>query len=59
MLPLAASFTVSGTHGWLVLIAFLLFVVSAALAWLAGRQVWATCIAAGLALYMLSLLITG
>lgn len=55
----AASFSVSGVHGFLILIAFLLLTVSAILAWVMGRQVWATFVAAGLALYMLSLLITG
>ena len=58
--PLADGFTVSGVHGFLILIAFLLFAVAAVVAWVvAPRLIWATFVAAGLALYMLALLITG
>lgn len=57
---LASSFSVSGVHGFLILIAFLLFAVSAIIAWVvAPRAIWATFVAAGLALYMLALLFTG
>lgn len=56
---LASGLTVSGAHGVLILIALILFVVSAIIAWvILPRQVYATFIAAGLALYMLSLLWT-
>jgi hypothetical protein len=55
----ASGFTVSGAHGWLVLLAFLLFAVAAIVAWFAARALWGTFVAAGLALYMLSLLVTG
>jgi uncharacterized membrane protein YqjE len=59
--PLAgSSFTVSGVHGFLILIAFLLFAVAAVVAWVVTpRAIWATFVAAGLALYMLALLFTG
>lgn len=58
--PLASSFTVSGAHGFLVLIAFIVFVIAAFLAWfIAPRAIWGTLIAAGLAAYMLALLFTG
>ena len=57
---MAAGFAVSGVHGFLILIAFLLFTVAAILAWfIAPRQIYATFMAAGLALYTLALLITG
>jgi len=58
--PLADSFTVSGVHGFLVLIAFLLFAVAAVVAWvIEPRAIWATFVAAGLALFMLALLFGG
>jgi uncharacterized membrane protein YqjE len=57
---LASGFTVSGVHGFLILIAFLLFAVAAIVAWVvAPRAIYATFMAAGLALYMLALLFTG
>lgn len=56
---LAASFTVSGVHGFLILIAFLLFAVAAILAWVMAKAYWATFVAAGLALFMFAQLITG
>lgn len=56
---LASSFAVSGVHGFLVLIAFLLFAVAAIVAWLVEpRAIWATFVAGGLALFMLALLFT-
>lgn len=56
---LASSFSVSGAHGFLILVAFLLFAVSAIIAWVVEpRAIWATFVAAGLALYMLALLFT-
>lgn len=58
-MPLASSFTVSGAHGVLILIAFILFAVAAVIAWVvAPRAVWATFVAAGLALFMLAQLWT-
>jgi hypothetical protein len=58
--PLASSFTVSGAHGFLILIAFIAFIIAAFLAWfIAPRQIWGTLVAAGLALYMLALLFGG
>jgi len=58
--PLADSFTVSGVHGFLILIAFILFAVAAVVAWVVEpRAVWATFVAAGLALFMLALLFGG
>jgi uncharacterized membrane protein YqjE len=60
MNTLAASFTVSGVHGFLILIAFILFAVAAIIAWVVQpRAVWATFVAAALALFMLAQLITG
>jgi len=57
---LASGFTVSGAHGFLILIAFLLFAVAGIVAWFVEpRAIWATFVAAGLALYMLALLFTG
>ena len=58
-MTLAASFTVSGLHGWLVLISFLLAAVAAGVAWVMGRQLWAALTAAALALFFLAQLITG
>jgi hypothetical protein len=56
----AAAFSVSGVHGFLVLIAFLVFFAAAIVAWfVTPRAVWGTAISAGLALYMLAQLITG
>ena len=58
--PLADGFTVSGVHGFLILIAFLLFAVAAVVAWVVSpRAIWATFVAAGLALFMLALLFAG
>lgn len=60
MSGLATSFTVSGVHGFLVLIAFLLFAVAAIAAWfIAPRAIWGALVAAGLALVTLATLITG
>ena len=60
MIPvLAASFHVTGAHGVLILIAGILFLIAAVIAWvIAPRAVWATAVAAGLAVYMLALLWT-
>jgi hypothetical protein len=60
MATMAVSFTVSGLHGWLQLIAVILFFIAAIIAWfVAPRAHWATFIAAGLCLATLALLITG
>jgi len=57
---LATGFSVSGVHGFLILIAFLLCAVAAILAWaVAPRAVWAAFTAAALALFFLAQLITG
>lgn len=57
---LASSFTVSGGHGFLILIAFLVFAVAAIVASVVQpRAIWPALVAAGLALYMLALLFTG
>jgi hypothetical protein len=57
---LASSFTVSGIHGFLILIAFILFTVAAIIAWFVEpRAIWATFVAAGLALVALAMLFTG
>jgi hypothetical protein len=60
MQSLAVSFTVSGLHGWLQLIAVLLFLIAAIVAWfVTPRAIWATFVAAGLCLVTLALLVTG
>jgi hypothetical protein len=60
METLAVSFAVSGLHGVLQLIAVLLFLIAAVVAWfVTPRAVWATFVAAGLCLVTLSMLITG
>lgn len=57
---LADGFTVTGVHGFLILIAFLLFAVAAIVAWFVEpRAIWATFVAAGLGLFMLALLFGG
>jgi hypothetical protein len=54
---LASSFTVSGAHGVLILIAAILFAVAAVLAWVVEpRNVWASFVAAGAALVSFALL---
>jgi|HubBroStandDraft_2_1064218.scaffolds.fasta_scaffold15834_4 hypothetical protein len=61
------SFTVSGVDGWLHLIAALLFLVAAIMAWVgygraeghfAGGGRWASFVALGLFLWVLSLLVS-
>jgi hypothetical protein len=57
---LATSFTVSGLHGWLILVAAVLFFTAAVVAWVTSPRVsWAALAAAGLCLVTLALLITG
>jgi uncharacterized membrane protein YqjE len=59
-MPLADNFAVSGTHGVLILLAFLVFFAAAIIAWFVEpRAKWGTAIAAGLALFMLALLFGG
>jgi hypothetical protein len=56
----ASQFTVSGAHGFIILIALFVFVIAAIIAWFVPpRAHWGAAVAAGLALYMLSLLFTG
>lgn len=56
---LASGFAVHGAHGVLVLIAMIVFIVAAVAAWaVTTKPVWAVAVAAGLAVYMLSLLWT-
>lgn len=56
---LASGLAVNGAHGVLILLAMIAFVVAAIIAWvLAPRAVYATFVAAGLAIYMLALLWT-
>lgn len=60
MATLAVSFTVTGLHGWLILLAVILFAVAAVVAWfVAPRAHWATFVAAGLCLATLALLVAG
>lgn len=65
MTPLAVTFTVSGLHGWLLLIAVIAFAVAAVAAWVAPSHrpavalIAAGLIAAGLCLATLSLLVSG
>ena len=47
----------SAGNGLLVVIAFIVFLVAAVLAWLPPRAYWASAVAAGLALFMLALLL--
>ena len=60
MTGLALSMTVNGLHGTLILLAVLLFLIGAIVAWfVAPRAHWATVVAAGLCLWALAQLITG
>lgn len=59
---LATSFTVSGAHGFLIVVAGIIFIIAAVLAIFAGpprlhQAVGST--ATGLAVYMLALLFSG
>lgn len=57
---LATSVSVSGLHGFLILIAFILLVIAAFVAWfIAPRMIWASLVSAALALYMFALLVSG
>ncbi len=56
---LASGFAVHGAHGVLILVSLILFIIAAVIAWvIAPRAVYATFVAAGLAIYMLALLWT-
>ena len=60
MTGLAVSFTVSGLHGWLTLLAVIAFFVAAIVAWfVAPRMIWAAAVACGLCLWALAALVTG
>ena len=49
------SVTATGAHGWLTLIAVILFGIAAVIAWFVPpRAHWATFVAAGLALWALA-----
>ena len=54
---LALTATVSGVDGFLWLVACLLFLVAAVLAWVAGRNYWGILVAAGLCLAALTQLV--
>lgn len=55
---LAATISVSGIHGVLVLIAAILFLIGALVAWfVAPRMLWAAVVAAGLCLWSFATLI--
>lgn len=57
---LAASFTVNGLHGTLILLAVILFAVAAIISWFVPPRVyWPTFVAAGLCLATLALLVSG
>jgi hypothetical protein len=57
------SFTVSGVDGWLHLIAFVLFLAAffaaffGARGYARGGEIWPACVALGLCLWVLSLLV--
>jgi hypothetical protein len=56
----SGSFSVSGAHGVILLIALILFAVAGIIAWvIAPRAVWATFVASGLFFLTLSMLWTG
>lgn len=60
MTPLAVTFTVSGLHGWLLLIAVIAFAVAAVAAWVApSHRAAVALIAAGLCIATFALLISG
>lgn len=57
---LAAGVQVNGLHGVLLILAVLLFLVAAIIAWFAApRTYWATFVAAGLCLATLAMIVTG
>ena len=59
MVSAAITFTVSGLHGWLYVIAAVLFFVSAIIAWfVTPRSYWPTFVALGLVLVALGYVIT-
>jgi len=52
---LATTISVNGIHGVFLILAAILFLVSALVAWfVAPRQLWATFVAAGLCLWVLT-----
>jgi hypothetical protein len=58
-MDMAASFQVSGLHGALLILAVILFLIAAVVAWFVQpRYHWATCVSAGLCLATLALLVT-
>lgn len=60
MIGLAAGFQVNGIHGFLILLAVLLFLIAAIITWfVTPRAYWATFVAAGLFFVSLAMLVTG
>ena len=60
MSALATSVTVNGLHGVLLLIAVLLFLIAAIVAWfVTPRTYWAAFVAGGLCLATLALIVSG
>jgi hypothetical protein len=59
MHTLAVTATVSGIDGFFYVVAVILFLISAIVAWfVAPRQIWATFVAAGLMLVALAKIVT-
>lgn len=57
---LAASLTVNGLHGVLIILAVILFLIAAIVAWFVPpRTYWGTFVAAGLCLATLALIVSG
>lgn len=57
-MPLATSVTFSGLHGVLILLAVILFLIAAIIAW-TGHPRWAVAVSAGLCLFALAFLVSG
>lgn len=57
--PLSMAFVANGLHGFLLVVACLLFLIAAIVAWFIGRTYWATLVAAGLCLATLAMLVSG
>lgn len=59
MVDLATSVQVDGLHGVFIILAVILFLIAALMAWFVEpRARWATCMAAGACLVALSLIVT-
>lgn len=57
-MPLATSVTFNGLHGVLILLAVILFLVAAVMAWV-GHPRWASVVSGGLCLFALAFLVSG